>query len=142
MMKTKILQLWKNLIRKKRYVFVNNEVDDPQDDLPYKYRHIRTGPWSIRPEYYTIRIILQSEYHMSDHQSDEAIIVVANHLFGWKNYGEWKKYMANSETKNTLPAHSNRRRGEVQVEAMTLHMIVEELMTGDVCVIYSNDDSA
>ena len=50
--------------------------------------------------------------------------------------------MANSETKNTLPAHSNRRRGEVQVEAMTLHMIVEELMTGDVCVIYSNDDSA
>ena len=29
---------------KKRYVFVINEVDDPEDDLPYKYRHVRTGP--------------------------------------------------------------------------------------------------
>ena len=39
--------------------------------------------------------------------------------------------MANSEnTKNTLPAHSNRRHVEVQVEAMALHMIVEELITG------------
>ena len=67
--------------QKKRYVFVN-EVDDPEDDLPYKYRHIRTGQQSIRPEYYTVKSILQSEYHMSDHQSDGAIIVVANHLFG------------------------------------------------------------
>ena len=79
---------------------------------------------------------------MSDHQSDEAIIVVANHLFGRKNYEEWKKYMANSETKNTLPAHSNRRRVEVQVEAMALHMIVKQLMTGETCVVYSNDGSA
>ena len=80
---------------------------------------------------------------MSDHQSDGAIIGVANHLFGRTNYGEWKKHMTNSETtKNTLPAHSNRRRVEVQVEAMTLHMIVEELMTGEACVVYSNDGSA
>ena len=55
--------------------------------------------------------ILQPEYHMSDHQSDGAITVVANHLFGEKEYREWKKYMANSETtKNTLPAHGHRRR--------------------------------
>ena len=91
--------------QKKGYVFVN-EIDDPEDDLPYnKYRHIRTGPQSIRPEYYTVKSILQSEYHMSDHQSDGAIIVVANYLFERKKYGEWKKYMANSgTTKNTLPA--------------------------------------
>ena len=125
--------------QKKRYVFVN-EVDDPEDDLPYKYRHIRTGQQSIRPEYYTVKSILQSEYHMSDHQSDGAIIVVANHLFGRKKYGELKKYMANSETtKNALPAHSNRRRVEVLVETMALHMVVEELMTGEACVVYSND---
>ena len=50
--------------------------------------------------------------------------------------------MANSETtKNTLPAHSNRRRVEVQVEAMALHMIVKQLMTGETCVVYSNDGS-
>ena len=51
--------------------------------------------------------------------------------------------MANNETtKNTLPAHSNIRRVEVQVEAMALHMIVEEIMTEEACVVYSNDDSA
>ena len=91
--------------QKKRYVFVN-EVGDLEDDSPYKYRHIQTGPRSIRPEYYTVNSILQSEYHMSDHQSDGAIIVVANHLFGQTKYGEWKKYMENSETtKNTLPLY-------------------------------------
>ena len=80
---------------------------------------------------------------MSDHQSDGAITVVANHLFGEKKYREWKKYMANSETtKNTLPAHGHRRRVEAQVEAMELHMIVEELITGEACVVYSNDGSA
>ena len=67
--------------QKKRYVFVN-EVGDLEDDSPSKYRHIQTGPRSIRPEYYTVKSILQPEYHMSDHQSDGAIIVVANHLFG------------------------------------------------------------
>ena len=51
--------------------------------------------------------------------------------------------MANSETtKKTLTSHSNRRRVEVQVEAMALHVIVEELMTGEACVVYSNDGSA
>ena len=80
---------------------------------------------------------------MSGHQSDGAIIVVANHLFGRKKYGELKKYMANSETtKNALPAHSNRSRVEVLVETMALHMVVEELMTGEACVVYSNDGPA
>ena len=72
---------------------------------------------------------------MLDHQSDGAIIGVANHLFGRTNYGEWKKHMTNSETtKNTLPAHSNRRRVEVQA--------VKQLMTGETCVVYSSDGSA
>ena len=80
---------------------------------------------------------------MSDHQSDGAIIVVANHLFGRKKYGKLKKYIANSETtKNALSAHSNRRRVEVLVETMALHMVVEELMRGEACVIYSNDGPA
>ena len=56
---------------------------------------------------------------------------------------EWKKYMVNTEnTKNTLPAHTNGRRVEVQVEAMALHMIIEELMTGEACVVYFIDGSA
>ena len=80
---------------------------------------------------------------MADHQSDGAIIVVANHLLGQKKYGEQKKYMANCKTiKNTLPAHSNARRVEVQVEAVVLHMTVQKLMTGEACVVYSNDGLA
>ena len=80
---------------------------------------------------------------MSDHQSDGAIIVVANQLFGRKKYGKLKKYMANSETtKNTLSVHSNRRRVEVLVETMALHMVVEELMRGEACVVYSNNGPA
>ena len=42
--------------QKKIYASVN-EVDDLEDDLPYKYRYIRTGPRSIRPEYYTVKSI-------------------------------------------------------------------------------------
>ena len=52
--------------QKKRYAFVN-EVDDQENDLPYRYRQIRTRPRSIRSKYYTVKSILQSEYHMSDH---------------------------------------------------------------------------
>ena len=75
---------------------------------------------------------------MSDEQSDGAIMVVANYLFGRKEFGEWKQHVANEETtNNTLPAHSNRRR----VEAMALSLIVEELMSGSACVVYSNDES-
>ena len=32
---------------------------------------------------------------MSDEKSDEAIIVVANDLFGRKHFGEWRKYTPN-----------------------------------------------
>ena len=72
---------------------------------------------------------------MSDEQSDGAIIVVANHLFGRMKFGEWKKHVANVETtNNTLPAHSNRRRVEVRAEAMALSLIVEEIMTGSACI--------
>ena len=73
--------------KKKKYSF-SDVVEHPDDDLPYQYRHIRSGPRSVKPEVYIAKSILQSEYHMSDHQSDGAILVVANHLFGRKNFGE------------------------------------------------------
>ena len=106
--------------KKQRYVYAD-ELDHPDDDLPFKYRHIRSGLRKVKPEFWTVKSILQSEYHMSDEQSDGAITVVANHLFGRKEFGEWKKHAANEETtNNTLPAHSNRRRVEVRAEAMAL----------------------
>ena len=65
-------------------------------------------------------------------------MVVANYLCRRKEFGEWKQHVANEETtNNTLPAHSNRRR----VEAMALSLIIEELMSGSACVVYSNDGS-
>ena len=73
---------------------------------------------------------------MSDEKSDEAIIVVANDLFGRKHFGEWRKYTPNKEVNiNNLPAHSNTRCVEVQMVAMLLHLIVEELITGSACVL-------
>ena len=68
---------------------------------------------------------------MSDEQSDGAIMVVANYLFGRKDFGEWKQYVPNEETtNNTMPTHSNRRRVEVRTEALALSLIVEDIMSG------------
>ena len=66
--------------KKKRYAYII-VLDHPDDDLPSKYRHIRSGPRSVKPEYYIVKSILMSQYHMSDEQSDVAIMVVANYLF-------------------------------------------------------------
>ena len=128
--------------KKKKYAY-SEVLDHPDDDLALRYRHIRSGPRTVKSEFYLVKSILQSQYHMSDEQSDGAIMVVANYLFGRKEFGEWKPYVQNSEaTNNTLPAHSNRRRVEVQTEALALALIVEEIMSGTACVVYSNDGSA
>ena len=55
---------------------------DQNDDLPYKYRHIRHGLCSVRPEVYEVIKILQSKYHLSPNQAEGAIITVSNKLFG------------------------------------------------------------
>ena len=79
--KIKKKQFWK------KEVFTDETDDPPENDLSYKYRHICAGLKSVRLEYYTVRITLQSEHHMSGDQSHGAIIAVANYLLGqkWKN---------------------------------------------------------
>ena len=51
-------------------------------------------------EFWQVKSILQSKYHMTDEQSDGAIIEVANHLFGWEIYGKWNKYQPNEPYDN------------------------------------------
>ena len=52
------------------------------DDMPYKYRHIRKyGQRSVKNEYYVLMHKLKSELHMSENQAQGAICAVANILF-------------------------------------------------------------
>ena len=74
------------IAKKKKYSFVDS-LDHPDDDLPFQYRHIRSGPSKVKPEYYVAKSILQSEYHMSDKQSDGAIMVVATPVWETKVWG-------------------------------------------------------
>ena len=40
------------------YMYNTTLIDDENDDMPQRYRHIRNGPRSARPEYYVLKCIL------------------------------------------------------------------------------------
>lgn len=123
--------------KKSKYEF-NNVIDSTDDELPFKYRHIRDGPRSVRPEIYFVISKLSSVYHMSEAQIEGSIVTIANELFGRKDFGEWKPYnKENISDNNTLPSMSNVRRTERYIEAMALNMIVQEIMAdGNISFIY------
>ena len=107
----------------------------------------RSGPRSVRPEVYEAIQVLESQYHLSHTQASAAITVVANKLFGREKYGAWKLYHDFAVCdENTMPAASNNRRIEPEMEAMALCSIVEEMMdeksTGENCVVLSSDGSS
>ena len=111
------------------------------DDLPLKFRHIRNGPRSVKPEIYKLMNKLSSEFHMSRAQVEAAIVNTANILFGRK----WKAFQPKGETDcDTLPAMSSLRRTEPYMEAMALCTIVEDIMKegAESTIVYSNDGSA
>ena len=98
-------------------------------DLPFKYRHIRDGLRSVKPEIYFVISKLSSDFHMSQNQIEGSIITIANELFGRKEFGEWKLYdRLTTPDNNTLPSLSNIRRTESYMEAMALNFIVQEIM--------------
>lgn len=68
------------------YVYNSSLIDDENDDMPYRFRHIRNGPRSVRPEYYVLMHTLKPELHMSEAQAQGAIIGVSNILFGRKDF--------------------------------------------------------
>jgi hypothetical protein len=115
------------VVKKSKYSY-QPVIEDPQDDMPRDYKHIRNGLRSVRPDIYGVLSKLQSELHMSHRQAEGAIITVGNELFGRK----WKVHSPDVPTDcDTLPAMSNIRRTEPYMEAMALSIIVEEIMRSD-----------
>ncbi|CAL4082360.1 unnamed protein product, partial [Meganyctiphanes norvegica] len=55
---------------------------DPADDMPDKYKTIRSGMRGVREEIYVLSSTLSSTYHMSARQIEGSICEVANILFG------------------------------------------------------------
>ena len=45
-------------------------IDEDDDDLPYKYRHVRDGLRSVKLEYKSAIIMMQSLLHMSRRQAE------------------------------------------------------------------------
>ena len=64
------------------------ELDIIEDELPYKYRHIRSSFRNVRPEVYQVIAKMKSKYHMSQVQAEGAIVEIGNILFNrnWKFY--------------------------------------------------------
>ena len=123
----------------KKYDYVSLH-EDPNDDMPFKYRHIREGMRSVRPEVYEAAHTLNAKYHMSRHQIEGAFIEIGNKVFGRK----WKSFKPNSTfDDDTLPSMTNLVRTRSYLEAMALNNIVEEIMSSDSGTItYSNDGSS
>ena len=120
-------------------------VDDINDDMPYKYRHIRKGKNSVHASYYQVAEILEAQFHMSSRQAEGAVVTVANLLFGCQDFGPWKIYDKKvSSDCHTLPAPTNLNRVEPCMEAMVLAGIVTEIMSPHIetIVTYSNDGSS
>ena len=52
---------------KKQYT-CSDVLDHPDDDMAHRYRHIWSGPRSVKPEYYIVKSILQYQYHQMNNQ--------------------------------------------------------------------------
>ena len=129
--------------RKRDYVTV---LDDPDDDLPYHYRHTRAGERSIKDDIWKLYVHLGTKFHMTGIQIQGSVAATMNTLAGRTKYGKWKMHTDDDVIdNNTLPAWSNTQRIEKYTEAMALSLIVDEMMNSDGsgnCIVYSNDGSA
>ena len=126
--------------KKGKYQY-SSTTDYPEDEFPAKFRHVRNGPRSVRPEIYMLINKLSSEFHMSRTQIEAAIINTSNILFG----RNWKAFKLKGDADcNTMPAMSSLRRTEPCMEAMALCAIVEDMMKemGEATIVYSNDGSS
>ena len=122
------------------FIPADESVDDP---LPKKFRHIRSGLRSVKPEYYKLIEKFISVYHMSYNQAEAAVRETANHLFGREEFGKWKSFDPDQPVdSNTLPQRRNSRENSKLFEAMALNLLVEDVMNSTkTCVVYSHDGS-
>lgn len=121
-------------------------LDDPKDDLPQRFRHIRDGLHGVNPSYYVAMNRMKAELHMSEEQAQGSVCIIFNEMLDRKKYGEWKRYKPKEVVdNNTLPAKNNTLRNETYIEAMILAGIVNEMMSPDAvnsAITLSNDGSA
>ena len=126
--------------KKRRRLFENTEEYDSEDEIPYKFRHIRNSARKIRPEFYETVDKLKSNNHMSEHQAEAAIVTIGNNMFGrsWKLHDESEVIDL-----DTLPQASNIRQAGKSIEALALDEIVKEIMDSNekTVVTYSDDGS-
>ena len=66
--------------KKGKYAF--NTFGRSNDDMPDECKQPRHGVRSLRSELYTVMSKLSSELHMPKRQIEEAIVTIANMLFG------------------------------------------------------------
>ena len=70
-------------VKKRKYQF--HLIDDKDDKLPIEMRHLRSSMRILRPEVYPLLTILKSKFHVSQTQTEAAIVHVENMLFKRKN---------------------------------------------------------
>ena len=130
---------------KKKYSFTE-VLGDPSDDLPHRFRHIRSGLHSVNPSYYVAMNRMKSELHMSEEQSQGSVCIIFNEMLDRKKFGGWKRYKSGELVdNNTLLAKNNTLRNETYIEAIVLAGIVNEMMSSDsinTAITLSNDASA
>ena len=114
--------------------------ENPNDDIPERYRHVRLGPRKIRPELYETLDKLKSSYHMSQMQAEAAVIEVGNKMFGRK----WKSHSDSAVIDlDTLPHKHNILKAGKSIEVMALDEIAKEVMNSDskATITYCDDGS-
>ena len=58
--------------------------------MPPEFCHVRESAWKVRPEFYKVKDILNSQFHCSSNQAVAAVIEVANGMFwcSWKYHDQ------------------------------------------------------
>ena len=70
-------------VKKKKYEYVGASCSTKHDtdDMPRRLQHIRNSPRFVRPEVYKLMLKLKNKYHLSQQQTEAAIVETANYLF-------------------------------------------------------------
>ena len=109
--------------KKMKRKFIQGE-ENLQDEMPAKWRHIRTSEKKVKDEVYECIADLQGR-GMSIQEAQHAVVRCSK-LFGrtWKVLGEDEQ----SFDVDTLPHEKNMRTAMKQVEAKALSLVVDEIL--------------
>jgi hypothetical protein len=102
----------------------SSNTENAFEDVPQRFRHIRRGSRSVRPEIYDAAHTLNSAYDMSARQIEGAFIVVGG-LFGAK----WRAFEAGRAIdEDTLPELTNLEVTRINIEAASTEEYVSLML--------------